>query len=144
MELHHLARQLSDDCGRSSQRRLPCESFGMGAGCAGKTALSKQIVVACCCAGLDGQACRVVPFRVALAEFAPLLIEADGECCASVSRYLEQTRGRDSLHVKALDDALTTAQVVLRVLDGFDEIPLHQSATVALITNLGPSPHRRT
>ena len=88
--------------------------------------LSKHSTVRLCYAGLDGQTCGVGPFRIALAEFAPLSDEAERDCCMVLHKFFEQTYGSGSSHAQTLAHALTKDQAIPLVINGFDEVPSHQ------------------
>ena len=67
-------------------------------------------MVACCGAWLEGATHCMVPFRVKLADLAPLLSEADSDCWLALRKCLAQTHGRGSMYTLALEQALAQAE----------------------------------
>ena len=129
---------LADTLAASFPKGLPRRLFITGAGGTGKTVLTKQMIVACCHAQLEGQTQGLVPFRIALAELAPVLnsAEEDRSCWSPLRRCLERSFREGSVQSQILDQAVTEAKDILLVLDGFDEAPSHRNAIMAWIARL--------
>ena len=139
MPAHAFGRgTLADSLAMHFPKGVPRSLLVVGTGGTGKIVLSKQILVACCSAWLEGTTHGIVPFRVKLADLAPLLGEADADCWLALRKCVAQTYGRGSMYISALEQALSQAQDILLVLDGFDDAPSRKRAIVARIARLDP------